>query len=326
MAHELDFTKGKAAIAYVGDTPWHGYGQKMAAGQSIEEWQVAAGMDFQIMDTDVQFATGFGRGTVKGKKVLYRSDSGDALAVVGKDYKVVQPGEVLEFYRDLTDKAGFTLDTAGVLKSGKKYWALASIGEEAKVLDDTIKGYLLLGTACDGSMATTAMFTSIRVVCNNTLGFAMNEVENGANKNFIRISHRSNFDETKVKAQLGIAATSWQDFMQAVETWSLTPVSPERAKEYFDKISSYNNAQGDTIISHRTSDKLMELFNGQGKGAKLKAANGTAWGLVNAVTEYVDHHRGRSDDVRMDRAWFGDGIATKELAKQLADEIAFEVN
>ena len=323
MAHELDFTTGKAAIAYVGDTPWHGLGQQMEAGQSIEEWKVAAGMNFEIMDTDVQFATGFGRGTVPGKKVLYRSDSGDALAVVGKGYKVVQPGEVLEFYRDLTDTAGFTLETAGVLKAGKKYWALASIGEEAKILDDTIKGYLLLGTACDGSMATTAMFTSIRVVCNNTLGFAMNEVENGRNSNFIRIPHRSMFDESKVKAQLGIAATSWDQFMQSVETWSLTPVSPERAKEYFDEISSYRNTQGDVIISNRTSDKLMELFNGQGKGANMKSAANTAWGLVNAVTEYVDHHRGRSNDVRMDRAWFGDGIATKELATKLANEIAF---
>ncbi len=152
---------------------------------------------------------------------------------------------------------------------------------------------------------------------------ASDETYEGTNKNFIRISHRSQFDEAKVKAQLGIAATSWQGFMQAVETWSLTPVSPERAKEYFDKIASYQNAQGDTIISHRTSDKMFELFNGQGKGANMKSAQGTAWGLVNAVTEYIDHHRGRSDDVRMDRAWFGDGIATKELAKQLADEIAF---
>lgn len=323
MAHEIDFTTGKAAMAYVGDTPWHGHGQQMQVGQSIEEWQLAAGMNFEIMDTDVQYATGFGRGIVPSKKVLYRSDTGDALAVVGKGYKVVQPKEVLEFYRDLTETAGFTLDTAGVLKAGKKYWALASIGEETKILDDTIKGYLLLGTACDGSMATTAMFTSIRVVCNNTLGFAMNEVENGRNSNFIRIPHRSMFDEAKVKAQLGIAASSWNQFMASVETWSETQVSPDRAKEYFDEIASYKNTQGDTIISHRTSDKLMELFTGQGKGSNMKSAAGTAWGLVNAVTEYVDHHRGRSDDVRIDRAWFGDGIATKELATQLANELAF---
>lgn len=325
MAHELDFTTGKAAMAYVGDTPWHGLGQQMQPGQSIEQWKVAAGMDFSIEESPVYFASSVDlkMHTMPGKKILTRSDSGDALAVVGTGYKVVQPGEVLDFYRELTSQAGFTLETAGVLKHGKKYWALASIGEEAKILDDTIKGYLLLGTACDGSMATTAMFTSVRVVCNNTLGFAMNEVENGHNKAFIRIAHRSTFDEAKIKAQLGIAATSWKGFMASVETWSETPVTSDQAREYFNTIASYNTTAGDTVISHRTSDKLMELFTGAGKGSNLKSASGTAWGLVNAVTEYVDHHRGRTDEVRMDRAFFGDGLATKELATKLADEIAF---
>jgi hypothetical protein len=67
----------------------------------------------------------------------------------------------------------------------------------------------------------------------------------------------------------------------------------------------------------------MELFAGAGKGSTLKSANGTAWGLVNAVTEFVDHHRGRSNDVRIDRAWFGDGLKTKELATDLANDLCF---
>ena len=42
---------------------------------------------------------------------------------------------------------------------------------------------------------------------------------------------------------------------------------------------------------------------------------GTAWGLVNAVTEYVDHHRrARSSDYRLDSAWFGQGATLKQRA------------
>jgi Domain of unknown function (DUF932) len=37
---------------------------------------------------------------------------------------------VLEFYRDLVDLGGFGLETAGVLKDGKKFWALARTGQE----------------------------------------------------------------------------------------------------------------------------------------------------------------------------------------------------
>ena len=33
------------------------------------------------------------------------------------------------------------------------------------------------------------------------------------------------------------------------------------------------------------------LFTGAGKGSDLASASGTAWGLLNSVTEFVDHSR-----------------------------------
>ena len=323
MAHEIDNTKGFSAIAYKGDTPWHKLGQQMQAGQTIEQWQTAAGMDFQIDEVPALYRTKADSNIyrVSGKKVLVRSDSGDSLAIVSNGYKVVQPKEVLEFYRDLTAKAGFELETAGVLRGGRKYWALASMGKEAKIMDDTIKGYLLLGTACDGSMATTAMFTSVRVVCNNTLGFAMQEAESGKAKNVVKVYHRSEFVMDKVKAQLGLAATSWSSFISRVEHWSEMQVTPDQAKAYFDTMASYNTTDGDTVISKKVSEKLMSLYSGAGMGSELKSAKNTVWGLINSVTEYVDHHRGRTNEVRLDRAWFGDGVNTKEKAIELAEQL-----
>jgi phage/plasmid-like protein (TIGR03299 family) len=324
MAHEIDMTKGFAAMAYVGETPWHGLGQQLQAGASIEQWQEAAGMDFSILETRALFQENVGMGEileVPDRKVLYRSDNSSPLAVVSNRYQIVQPAEVLEFYRDLTEKSGFQLETAGVLKGGRKYWALANMGKEAKVLDDTLKGYLLLGTACDGSMATTAMFTSIRVVCNNTLSFAMEEANSGKVQNLVRINHRTVFDDQKVKAQLGLAATSWDSFIKHVDAWSNTGVSNEQALDYFSEVAVYTDNDGDTVVSNRTVELLNNLFHGDGIGADMKAAKGTVWGLVNAVTEYVDHHKGRSNDVRMDSAWFGDGRNIKAKAAWLADEL-----
>jgi phage/plasmid-like protein (TIGR03299 family) len=325
MAHEIDTTKGYAAMAYVGATPWHGLGQEMEAGQSIEKWLVAAGMNFSINEAEVMYKTSsenvYAMAQAVGKKVLFRSDTGSALSVVSNDYQVVQPQEVLEFYRDLTEQAGFNLETAGVLRNGKKYWALANMGEEAKILDDTIKGYLLLGTSCDGSMATTAMFTSIRVVCNNTLGFAMHEADSGKAQKVVRTNHRAKFNAEDIKAQLGIAATSWQSFTKMVGIWANAKVSDDQAKQYFDQIATYKTADGIETISPRTSASLISLYAQTGIGRTLEAANGTAWGLVNAVTEFVDHRRGRSNDVRVDRAWFGDGLTTKNKAVDLVNEL-----
>jgi hypothetical protein len=174
-------------------------------------------------------------------------------------------------------------------------------------------------------MATTAMFTSIRVVCANTLGFAMHEAEKGKSKNVVRVNHRSVFDEASVKKQLGLANLSWAMFINQVDKWCSTTVSESLAKNYFDSIASYTTTEGDVVVSKKTTEMLMSLFQGGGKGSNLVTAKGTVWGLVNAVTEYVDHHKGRTADGRMDRAWFGDGQNMKSLAVTKADEIALLV-
>ena len=118
-------------------------------------------MDWQIDESEVRYVVGMnGVGAINAfpeQKVLYRSDSKLPLAVVSKRYQVVQPGEILEFYRDLTEVGGFELETAGVLREGRKFWALARTGQSTTLKGrDRVDGYLLLATACDGSLATTA--------------------------------------------------------------------------------------------------------------------------------------------------------------------------
>ena len=51
----------------------------------------------------------------------------------------------------------------------------------------------------------------------------------------------------------------------------------------------------------------------------MASASGTAWGLLNAVTDYVDHQRrARNEDYRLDSAWFGMGASIKQKAFESA--------
>ena len=88
-------------MAYTGEKPWHGLGNKLAAQQPIEDWKEQAGMDWEIQESEVRYITGTNNvGVINAfpqQKVLYRSDTKAPLAVVSKRFKVVQPGAVLEF-------------------------------------------------------------------------------------------------------------------------------------------------------------------------------------------------------------------------------------
>lgn len=307
-------------MAYVGQAPWHRLGQQLEPDLPIDSWIIQAGMDWQIHESPVRFIAGQREylGEIKAfpdHKVLYRSDTQSPLSVVGQNYKVVQPREILEFYRDLTEKSGFELETAGVLKGGRKLWALARTGRSTTLKGkDVTNGYLLLATACDGTMATTAQFTSIRVVCNNTLSVAV-----GNSTGAVKVPHRSVFDPESVKQSLGITVSAWDDFTYRLKHLSNRRVKDSEARNYLLRVMA---DPGNASISkgiERNMGRVLALYEGQGMGADLPSSKGTAYGLLNAVTQFVDHERrARSQDNRLDSAWFGQGAALKNKALEEA--------
>ncbi|ALD01848.1 hypothetical protein AMQ28_05410 [Acinetobacter sp. TTH0-4] len=339
MAHQVE------QMAYVGDTPWHGLGNQLTQNQPIEVWAQQAGMDWRIESSDVSYMARNERGQsiimpYEEQRVLYRSDTHAPLSVVSQRYQEVQPMEILEFYRDLTEQSGFELETAGVLKGGKKFWALARTGQSTALKGkDVSNGYILLATACDGTLATTAQFTNIRVVCNNTLAIALRGQSSSAG--VVKVPHSTKFDADKVKQQLGISVRAWDEHMYEMKQLSQRKVTQGEAAAFFDAV--FNNTsmsvadQEENIIQFyrniatpnpakeksepngRAMTKVMDMFNGQGRGAELSSAKDTAYGLLCSITEFADHERrAMSTDHRLDSAWFGAGAALKQRGLEQA--------
>ena len=321
MAHELTITNGAAEMAYIGEKPWHGLGQELAQGASLDQWRVAAGMNWKVDSHPVTYMHGDVIKTHPTQRVLLRSDNGNALGVVSNKYKEVQPEQIMEFFRDLTEQQGYTMETAGTMFGGSKFWALASIGQtEAVGTGDDIGGYILLSTACDGTMATQARFTTVRVVCNNTLSMALNA--HSQRSAFIR--HSSHFDAKTVKTNLGIANDEFHRFMEAATALTRVEMSIEDGMTFAEKL-----LRDTKIVTHEDITKapafsnIIQLFSGDGRGSKLASSEGTAWGMVNAVTEYVDHfQKASSNSLRMQSAWFGRGDKLKTAAFQQALALA----
>lgn len=323
MAHELTRTNGSYEMAYVGETPWHGLGQALPVGADIETWQKAAGMEWQIRRTPVMYAPGRGKEDLlpfKSKEVLFRTDNGNPLGVVAPTYVIVQPSEMLEFFRDLVAGNGYQLETAGTLFGGTRFWALAKVTQARINTWDEVGGYVLISSTADGSRATEVRETTVRVVCNNTLSMALGATSKGK----ISINHRTLFDHDSIKDRLGLSRDNFENFMEAANSLSKVKVSMAAAVDFTDSLlRKVTNIDSEvTARIPRGLETILDLFNGAGKGSDLKGAAGTAWGLVNAVTEYVDHYAtAKSVDHRMDRAFWGTGDILKTRAFELAQHL-----
>ena len=318
MAHMIDTTTGAAAMAYVGRTPWHGLGAQLQPGASIEEWTAAARLGYTVLESPVLYESPAASELQRWpmRKVLHRSDTGAPLAVVSDGYRVVQPAEVMDFFRRLGELGGFELETAGALSDGRRVWALARVSDGADIVDgDTVRPYLLFGTSYDGTMATVAKFTDIRVVCNNTVVRALGE-GNGS----VRVLHSERFDADEVRLQLGIVAGSWERFLVQSRALAGVPMSGTEADEFVKALLEPYHSGRLEIQDTRAYKRVLQLFNGAAIGADIPGVAGTRWAMLNAVTQLVDHERGRSDSTRLESAWFGTGAAMKQRAVDLLAE------
>lgn len=326
MAHELDTSTGKPAIAFIGETPWHGLGQQLQPGADLLTWQQESGLDWECLQAGVKYdRVQIGTNGVqilvptqsKNDVVLYRSDTGEPLSIVSNRYRPVQPKQIIEFYRDLTEQHGFELETAGSLKGGRKIWALANTKKVAALRgDDVVKGYLLLATSFDGTMATQVRFTSVRVVCNNTITIATE------GKADVTVPHSSEFKADKVKLELNIG-DAWDQHTIAISTMANTQLDKDQFVRF-----AMNVYFGDAVVEAKDEQRIEKFFERMKQslfnspGSHMASARGTLWGALNAVTHDVDFVApARTQENRLNSAWFGKGNAIKQRAWDAAVEL-----
>lgn len=316
MAHMIDTTTGRAAMAYAGQKPWHGLGQELTPGASIATWTEQAGLAYTVLESPVLYNTPAVSGLQAwpNRKVLHRSDTGAPLAVVSDGYRVVQPGEVMAFMGRIAEVGGFEMETAGALSDGKRIWALARVNNGADVVEgDRVRPYVLLATSYDGSMATIGKRTDIRVVCNNTIMRAM-----GESGHAVRVLHSERFDPDAVRLELGIVADEEDRFILQARALAAQAMNKAQADEFLQALMAPCHTSTLEVQETKGYRRIMDLFeNRKAIGSDIPGVAGTRWAMLNAVTEYTDHERGRSTSSRIESAWFGTGAAFKNKALEL---------
>lgn len=321
MSHEIDMSNNRANMAYVGQKPWHGLGVELPEASSLEQWAAAAGLEWEAI-TCPMFANFSDEGTqvdIPNSVALIRSDIKEVLSIVSKNYKVVQPKEVLGFFQSLvTGLGGFRMETAGSLAGGKKIWALAKCVDNGVLnlsKEDKVVQYLLLATSFDRSLPTVGSLMSTRVVCNNTLNLALN---NRAHQ--FRVTHNCKFNPDQLKLQLGVDA--WANFAENCKRFVDKKITEGESRKYLAECLAASNPhrEAESYLDD-DDDSLSHLINirDNAPGQDLDTAKGTMWGSLQAITYWADHDiKAKSNDNRLNSSWFGRGRRVKKHAYETA--------
>lgn len=320
MAHELEVVDGKAQMAYAGDVPWHGLGTKVSNDLTPQQIMQKAGLDWKVEEIE-SFIRFKGDNVLTGQKSLVRETDGKILTNVGKDWHPCQNETAFEFFNEYVLAGDMEMHTAGSLKDGQYVWALAKIKESFDIFGgDQVDSYMLFSNPHVYGKSIDVRFTPIRVVCNNTLTFALNNKSQRA----IKIGHRAQFNPTIVKEQLGIAHEKFAKYKEMAQFLGSKRVRVEDLIHYYNEVFPLTSGKdkqekitADTIS--RQAKKALEVLETQ-PGAKF--AEGSWWQAFNSVTYVTDHLQGRNADNRLHSQWYGQNQLRKIKAAEEAIKFA----
>jgi phage/plasmid-like protein (TIGR03299 family) len=285
------------------EVPWHGLGTITLDVLTATDAIVAAGLDWDVVKEPafgrrlVHNEDGMGYLTypVPNRFNLVRDTDKRFMSTVSDIYKPFQNRDAFSFMDNLVDSGEAKYETAGSLRNGNVIFITMHVPHEIQVGgQDRHEMYILLRNTHDGSGRISVYVVMVRVVCMNTLTFAIN----GAQHTW-GVTHTSDVkgkitearetlglsfkyaDKFKIEAEKLMAVTVTDDQIIALLE-STMPDRSTREKEIEAIIA--NHAESDTIDGYRN----------------------TGWGVLNAVSEFQEHVKeNRSEEALFTRLLAG---------------------
>ena len=310
MSHEM-YEQDHAV--YVGKPAWHGLGTVVENAPTPYEAMQLAKMGFDVVLSNPLIATyndAITRLTAPSKfYATVRTDTKEVLGVVNKNYKIVQNSELFDIAGSVP---GLQVETAGTLFNGAQSYILMKDDEWAVNGNDEMHEYLCLMNSHNGTLSLSALPTSVRVVCNNTLTWAISEGQ----QRMIKLRHKGDID-AKI---LGLteALAEWNDhkgkFRTAVQILGRKQWNKEEITNFWT--DCYTMFEGEiprertsyTEEEHNSRKKAMITLTGWSEtfDTEQEEFGNSAWIAANAVTNWLQNRKRRTTEATISNKLIGD--------------------
>jgi phage/plasmid-like protein (TIGR03299 family) len=268
---------------------------------------------------------------VSGWKHVGRSDTDATLACTQDTYSLITNGDFGEIFEAVLGQDNVKFETGGSLEGGRKVWMLALLDEPIQLPGDAslTYPYLALMSRHDAMGGTVLRPTNVRIVCRNT--FNMSELDSegkgvrrGDNGTFTFV-HRGDWRQRfeQARTAVGMAREQAQAYQALAADLLVIKTSKTVTAKFVNTFIPAPPAgmASDRVLANveASRDKLREIIaSSTVAGAGI---GGTAYGLVQAAGEYLDHARqARTWETKLNRT-----LLTPETLKGKAVKIVREL-
>lgn len=295
MSHELDQADGITFFADSRKDAWHQLGQQidrtMTAAEALEfahlaNWNVRKTPAWTTDENGNVVAMRDRFATVRTNPVTRETEY---LGDVGSRYTVVQNESLVEFMDLLVDESGAHFETAGSLRHGAQVFVTAKIPSYMVLTapdgrEDTTDLYLAIMNSHDGYGSLSVRSTPVRVVCKNTQEAAIANT-----KSLWTTRHTVNALTAVEDARqaLRLSFTYADAFAEEMQKLIDRELEQEQIEAAVNAIFDVDGAETERAKNLR-SDNAAQVMTGLNYET-VAGFDHTAYGVYNALTEWVDH-------------------------------------
>ena len=356
MAHNIEEVNGVFSFAENGknERAWHGLGQVVNEPMFVADALKLCHADYQVGMQPVvalseELRAAMENGTfinaamlkellVDNTMATMRMDTNKSLGIVSDSYGIVQNEDAFKFV-DMFCSGKFAdrnntpvIETCGVLGKGERVFITAKFPQSI-VLDakrnDLVEMYVVFTTSHDGTGSVRCMVTPVRVVCNNTLNWAMEH-------NIGRIAFRHS---SKVMSRIDLLNKENAEF--AYKALNLADVYSKGLKESFEHLRNIKVSENDldkiiaeVTLADEAKKAFLETRNINDERIKTRGRNiflamketmesgvgqdilesGNGLWVINGITSfYQNEAKFKNDEVKLDSVL--DGNIYKKVNK-----------
>lgn len=280
---------------------WHGLGNTLEDYPTDwDDARRAAGLMWEPKSVPVFVSSpqsAIGNVEAPGFRGIARDDTGELLHVATDRYSVITHADMGELIEAVTESdSAVRFETAGSCRGGRQVWALVRLDEPYTVPGDDSPTYpfMALLNAHDGSAACSLTMTDVRVVCWNTWTAADEAGRRNGSQHIIR--HTGDIAQRKDEAKRAIAhmrassAANAELFGQLAQT----PVDASQVATFTELFLPSPRDVGEQCSDrvHANVTNARQVFTKlHDESLTTDSIRGTAYGLLQASTEYLDHVR-----------------------------------
>ena len=263
-------------------TTWHAIGKSVEECKNMEQVLKASGLDYDVEKRPIYMNLGSqGNVVIPNRFVTARKQDDHTYDVVSDKFEIVQNRDAFDFVNYMGDELKFL--KAGETQSGMVY--IIGALPEVDILGDKFTPHVIFKNGFDGKHKIMAAITPLRIVCQNQFNFAF---KNTANT--VQIRHVGNAEAKLEEAREVLRLSA--DYMAELNTMAEHFASMRLDQARMERITDYlfpMPTEDMNPFKRKSLEDARAKFINAHDAEDNRNFRGTAWGMINAYTDYLTH-------------------------------------